>query len=117
MVRDAKFKGNTVILDWDQEDYDYFFIVGLQQLTDDHFKGERKVVVVPITDPVFKSAAWISKHPDITTGTKQVNISDEFADGCVEYGVNHALRQYIDQFDLPKKVSKPKKTVKSKVQK
>lgn len=122
MVKSVKFKGKNVIIDWDQEDYDYFFLSGLQQLVDDHFKGERRVVVLPITDPLLKSKEWVNKHPTGTAGMKQVEVSDQFADGCVEYGVNCALRQYIDQFDPKpakpvKNNSVPKKNNKSKIKK
>lgn len=70
-------------IDWDQEDYDVFFRAGLQILCDEHFKGERKVVVVPHDGSVVLKKA------------NAVEVSDEFSIGCVEKAVNQAIREAV----------------------
>lgn len=86
MIRDVDIKGNVLTIDWDQSDYDIFFRAGIQKLADDHF-GERKVVVIPVGDI------------ELGPGTKQVEVSDAFADMCVSEGIHQAIRDYIDSVD------------------
>jgi hypothetical protein len=90
MVRKVSVRGNKVTIDWDQEDYDFFFRFGLQLLADEHFKGERKVVVLPADAVKLEKKA------------KSIEVSDEFADACVGKGVNQALRDHLGKIDAEK---------------
>ena len=65
-------------------------------MADEHFGGERKVVVVPLDGIKLEST------------NKTIEVSDDFVHSCIEYGVNHALRSYIDSIESPKKTGKKK---------
>lgn len=83
MIRDVTLTKNIVSIDWDQEDYDAFFRAGLQLVCDDHFNGERKVVVVPASNVKLDKKA------------KTIEVSEEFSLMCVERAVNQAIREGI----------------------
>jgi hypothetical protein len=86
MIRKVTVRKNVITIDWDQADYDFFFLVGMQAMCDEHFGGKRKVVVVPCKEPL-----------DSLKKDKIVEVSDAFADACVEHGVNEALREQINK--------------------
>ena len=88
MIKNVTMCKNVMTIEWDQCDYDVFFRIGLQALADEHFNGERKVIVMPCDTTGVSVVAQESK-------TKSVEVSDDFADACVGYGVNHALKEYI----------------------
>lgn len=98
MIRKVTVKKNIITIDWDQEDYDFYFRVGMQAMCDEHFGGQRKVVVVPCQAPF-----------DSLKKAKTVEVSDAFADACVEHGVNQALREQLDKIKAEKAGKKPAK--------
>jgi len=87
MIRKVSIKGCKLNIDWDEEDYNVFFRIGLQKMANDHLESKRKIVVVPV-----------GSFP-MDDSIKKVEISDEFSKYCVELGVNHALREYLDKME------------------
>ena len=108
MIKSVDINGNMLTIEWDQEDYDLFFRAGLQMICDEHFKGKRKVVVVPHDGSI------------VTKKAKTVEVSDEFSLMCVEKAVNQAIREGLDRLEsssakvakVSKAPKKAKKTVK-----
>jgi hypothetical protein len=97
MIKSVKVKGSMVTIDWDQEDYDFFFRAGLQILCDECCNGKRKVVVVPASEV------------KIDKSMKTVEVSDEFALSCVELAVIQAIRDGIKRYETESKAVKPGK--------
>lgn len=94
MVRKVEIRGNKVMVDWDQEDYDFFFRAGMQLLADENFGGVRKVVVLPVEDVKLDKKV------------KSIEVSDEFADMCVGKAFNQALRDWLDKLDAEESAKK-----------
>ena len=96
MIKKVSIKGDRLTMDCDQQDYDFFFLTGLQLVIDAHFDGERKVVVVP----------YAQGRKALKKGCKTIDVSDEFADWCVEKAVNQCLREHLNRLESNKDVGK-----------
>lgn len=101
MIKNVKVRGCNVTFECSLKERDKLFQDGLQILADEHFGGERKVVVVPCNSPVGKMVKSSIKKPS------KFEVSDEFVEECINVAFNKHFKDYIDELEQAEKLDKP----------